>query len=231
MRFVLGLLSGLLGLLAGWFGLAFLVIALAGHDQDGGIAMAAVFQIGPLGGLVGLAAGVGLFLWKGRVRGPATPAGPAPTRTSRPFAVAVLAVTAGLVWWGWWEFVRSPYLGHGFMTLELQFRLPSGMALPASAADVRLAVEEDGQSAIPILPEGRWHGHDGDRPVILASASLSRKTSRRIVRLVMPDVPERVWWLDLPADPDPTPGFTPWRLATPAAAPAIEMNYRLGADR
>ena len=44
MRAALGFLSGLVGMLAGWFGLAFLVIALAGPDRDGGVAMGAFFS-------------------------------------------------------------------------------------------------------------------------------------------------------------------------------------------
>ena len=51
MRFILGLLSALLGALAGWSALAALVIALAGPDRDGGIAMGAFFDIGPIGGV------------------------------------------------------------------------------------------------------------------------------------------------------------------------------------
>ncbi len=66
MRFIIGFLSGVLGLLAGWAGLAFLVIGLAGPDRDGGIAMGAFFQIGPLGGLLGFIAGVVLFIKFGR---------------------------------------------------------------------------------------------------------------------------------------------------------------------
>ena len=128
MRFVLGFLSGLLGMLAGWFALAFLVISLAGPDRDGGIAMGAFFQIGPLGGLVGFVIGVWLFIKIGIVREgvkkgvvregvskdivregvspadaalPTAAAGPARTRISRPFAVAILALAGGLAWWGW----------------------------------------------------------------------------------------------------------------------------------
>jgi hypothetical protein len=33
MRFIFGLMSGLIGMLAGWFGLAFLVVTLAGPDR------------------------------------------------------------------------------------------------------------------------------------------------------------------------------------------------------
>ena len=67
MRFIIGFLSGILGALAGWFGLAMLVISLAGPDRDGGIAMGAFFQIGPIGGIVGFIAGVVLFAKFGMV--------------------------------------------------------------------------------------------------------------------------------------------------------------------
>ncbi len=146
------------------------------------------------------------------------------------FAVAVLVLAGGLAWWGWYELIRSPYLTHGFMTLELQFRLPPGMALPPNATDVHIVLEEGQQQAGVMLGE-RWHGTDGDRRVILASATLSRKTSRRVVNLEFPGVPEQTWQLDLPSDPDPTPGYLPWRFPNGTSTPKIEMNFRLSADR
>jgi hypothetical protein len=239
MRVILGFLSGVLGMLAGWFGLAALAIGLFGPDRDGGLAMGAVFNIGPIGGLAGFIAGVLLFIKKGVVSqdtpspeaelSGASPA-PARTRVSRPFAVAVLVLAGGLAWWVWYELIRSPYLTHGFMTLELQFRIPSGMALPPNATDVHVDVEEGGQHAFVILGAS-WRGTDGDRRGILASASLMRKTSRRVVHLDLPCVPEQTWQLDLPSDPDPTPGYSPWRSPSSAAAPEIEMKFRLSADR
>ena len=158
MRFILGFLSGIIGMLAGWFGLAALVIALAGPDRDGGVAMGAFFNIGPIGGLVGFAAGVLLFVKIGIVsqgtlspdaeRSDAAPAA-ARTRVSPTFAVAVLLIAGGLAWWAWYELIRSPYLTYGFMTLQLQFRLPSGMALPPDVTDVHISVEEGRQPGIP----------------------------------------------------------------------------------
>jgi hypothetical protein len=239
MRFIIGFLSGVLGLLAGWFALAALVVGLGGPDRDGGIAMGAFFNIGPVGALVGFVAGVLLFIKLGLVsQGPSSPdaapsdAAPAPprTRVSPAFAVVVLLLTGGLAWWAWYELIRSPYLTHGYMTLQLQFRLPSGMALPPNATDVHIAVEE-GQQHAEVMLSSSWHGTDGDRRAILASATLSRKTSRRVVKLEFPGVPEQTWQLDLPSDPDPTPGYSPWRLPSGTSAPKIEMNFRLSADR
>ena len=118
MRFVLGFLSGVLGMFAGWCGLAMLAISLAGPDRDGGIAMGAFFQLGPIGGLVGFVLGVWLFVKLGIVRQRASPspdavpattaAQPSRTRISRPYAVVSLALAAGLAWWGWYELIRSP---------------------------------------------------------------------------------------------------------------------------
>jgi hypothetical protein len=240
MRFILGFLSGVIGLLAGWFGLAALVISLAGPDRDGGLSMGAFFNIGPVGGVIGGIAGVLLFIKIGIVseaasspdaeRPDAGAAAPIRTRVSPIFAVAVLGIAAGLGWWAWYELIRSPYLTHGYMTLQLQFRLPAGMALPPDAADVQINVEE-GQQHVDVLLGGSWHGTDGDHRVILASATLSRKTSRRVISLEFPGVAEQSWQLDLSSDPDPTPGYTPWRFASRSSGPKIEMNFRLSADR
>lgn len=233
MHVILGLLSGLLGALAGWLGLAFLVASLAGPDGDGGIAMGAFFDIGPIGGLTGFAAGVWLFVRAGVMRdGTASPdAATAPrTRISRPYAAVLLLLVGGIAWWGWYEFIRSPYLTHGFMTLELQFRLPAGMTLPPNKEDVQIEVSE-GQGHAIVSVTDRWRGHDGERQAILATASLSYKTRDRVVALVLPGVSMQTWRLELASDPDPTPGFSGWRLPTGASAGRIELNYRLKADR
>ena len=159
MRIILGFLSGVLGALAGWSGLAALVVMLAGPDRDGGIAMGAFFDIGPIGGVVGLIAGVWLFVRFGLVRdaspqppaetsdlAPPAQAADAPphraTRLSFPFAVTVVLIVAILGWWGWYELIRSPNLSHGFMTLQIEFRLPAGMTLPDNEEDVQIQVEE-----------------------------------------------------------------------------------------
>jgi hypothetical protein len=222
-------------MLAGWFALAMLVIALAGPDRDGGIAMGAFFNIGPIGGVFGFIGGVLLFVRFGmRRRRDEAVADAAPPearqRVSPVFAVVVVAVAAGLAWWGWYEFIRSPYLSHGFMTLALQFKLPPGMALPPEASDVRIVVTE-GEQPLDVALGPRWRGTDGDRKVILASVTLSRKTGRRAVTLALPGVTEQSWRIDLPNDPDPTPGYSEWRLAGGNATPKIEMNFALSADR
>jgi hypothetical protein len=228
MRIILGFLSGLLGMLAGWFGLAFLIIALVGPDREGGVAMGAFFDIGPIGAVIGFVAGVWLFVRFGMVAA-AAPA-PRQTRISRPFAVAVVAIASGLAWWGWYELIRSPYLTHGDMNLELQFRLPAGMAAPEEDKDVRILLDEGGHFWPGNVKPGGWRAHQGDRAVILAGVSMSYKAWRRTVTLSIPGAPDQAWSIDLPNDPDPTPDFGGWRPSS-RAPNAIELNYRLTSDR
>lgn len=233
MRIILGLLSGLLGALAGWSGLAALVVMIAGPDRDGGIAMGAFFDIGPIGGVVGLIAGVWLFARFGLVRNATQQPSATPhraTQLSLPFAVTVLLIVAILGWWGWYEFIRSPYLSHGFMTLQIEFRLPAGMTLPDKEEDVHIEVEEATGYANAVLP-ANWRAHDGDRKAIISSAFLMYKTRHRAVSLTLPDIPTQRWSIDLSSDPDPTPGFSPWRLAGEPSQTKIEMHFRLSADR
>ncbi len=250
MRIVLGFLSGVIGMLAGWFGLAFLVVALAGPDRDGGTAMGAFFNIGPIGAVIGFGIGVWLFVKFGLVARHAVAAPvpvpsvepasapsvgstadvPAKIRISRPFAIAVVAIVGGLAWWGWYELIRSPYLTHGDMTLALQFRLPAGMAPPADPKDVEIILDEGGQTWPGDLNAKGWLGHQEGRAVILATVSMSYKTWHRTITLSMPGAPSQSWTLNLSYDPNPTSDYTAW-LPSSRAADAIELNYRLTADR
>ena len=115
-------------------------------------------------------------------------------------------------------------------TLDLQFRLPPGMTLPPHKDDVHIDLGEGQQHAIVSLDES-WRGHDGDRQVILATASLMYKASQRVVSLALPGAPPQIWRLDLSSDPDPTPGYSAWRLPSSASATKMEMSFRLRADR
>ena len=254
LRVIIGLFAGILGMLAGWAGLAFLVVSLAGHDQDGGIAMGAFFQIGPIGGVIGFIVGVWLFLKFGIVRRAASPPDsnqPDPSQTdvrqpdakqpdaassafrthiSRPFAIAVVLIVAGLAYEGWYELIRSPYLSHGYMKLDMQFRFPASAVLPTDGDDVHIDVTEGGSRHAMISLGNPWHGHDGDQPGILASAAFSYKAGSRVVRLELPGTPAQIWQLDLSSDPDPTPGYSPFRLPSGSTAMGIEMSYRLSAD-
>jgi len=249
LRIVIGFFAGLLGMLAGWAGLALLVISLAGHDQDGGIAMGAFFQIGPIGGIVGFIVGVWLFIKFGIVRRTTLPSDarqsdarqtdakqpdavvpPVRTHISRPFAIVVILVLAALAYEGWYELIRSPYLSHGYMKLDMQFRFPKGTVLPTVDDDVHIIVTEGGSRQALVSLGNPWHGHDGNQPGILASASLSYKARGRFVSLDIPGVPEQVWQLDLGSDPDPMTDYSPFKLANGPKGTGIELSYRVSTD-
>ena len=155
---------------------------------------------------------------------------PRATRLSLPFAITVLLAVALLGYWGWYELIRSPNLSHGFMTLQVEFRLPAGMSLPDNVEDVHIEVEEASGYANAMLPPN-WRAHDGDRKAIISTVTLMYKTRHRAVSLTLPGVPTQHWSIDLPSDPDPTPGFSPWRTASGPSPAAIEMHFRLSADR
>ena len=109
MRFLVGSVSAVLGLLAGWFALALAVIAVSGPDRDGGIAMGAFFGVGPIGAVAGLVAGLVVFRKLGGVRATPTPPTedePPPAELSRPYAAVVLSLAAVLAAWVWFELLR-----------------------------------------------------------------------------------------------------------------------------
>jgi len=227
MRYIIGFISGILGALAGWFGLAMLVIALAGEDRDGGIAMGAFFQIGPVGGVIGFILGVLVFIKLGQKR-VTTPDGKQRRRAAPLFAIVVVTVAVLLAYWGWYEFIRSPYLTNGYMTLTMQFKLPPDATAPANSDDVHINIYEgSGQTDVIFLPN--WLRKEGDASIITATATLSMKTSSRVVSLEMPGVAPEQWILELPYDPDPTPASR-WQLPNGNPARPIALSYQLGTD-
>lgn len=228
MRYVIGFLSGILGALAGWFSLAMLVIALAGHDQDGGIAMGAFFQIGPVGAVIGFILGALVFIKLGQKR-VSTEDRTQRRRAAPLYALVVVGIAAMLSYWGWYTFIRSPYLTHGFMTLTMQFKLPPDAEVPAASDDVHINIYEgSGQTDVIFLPN--WLRKDGGASIITATATLSMKTQDRVISLEMPGVAVERWILDLPYDPDPTPAASLWRMPDGNPAKPIQLSYQLGAD-
>ena len=66
MRIILAILAGLFGAAAGWTATAFAALIISGYlgisDFEGERAMTAFFGFGPVGGLLGLVAGIVLVL-------------------------------------------------------------------------------------------------------------------------------------------------------------------------
>ena len=113
----------------------------------------------------------------------------------------------------------------------MQFRLPPGITLPPNATDVHISVEEGAQHADVMLGESlardrrRSPGDPRQCDAQQEDEAKGRNTWK------CPGVPEQTWQLDLSGDPDPTPGYSPWRFPGSSSAPKVEMNFHLGADR
>jgi hypothetical protein len=72
MTFLLALLGGIAGLIVGWVITAaatiFIGDLIGASNFEGALGMGAIFGLGPIGGLVGLIAGVWIAIWKRRAR-------------------------------------------------------------------------------------------------------------------------------------------------------------------
>ncbi|MEX0344519.1 MAG: hypothetical protein AB3N20_06320 [Rhizobiaceae bacterium] len=70
MTIILAILAGIAGAAAGWFASSLLYYAIAlglgASDMEGGLAMGAVFAIGPLGAVLGAVAGAGFVIYSRR---------------------------------------------------------------------------------------------------------------------------------------------------------------------
>jgi MFS family permease len=236
MVILFGFVGLILGLIAGavtGFGVGSVCVEIFQVSKfEGGAGMLVFYTFTPAGAIIGGILGAWLLGRLGMKKD-------AEPRISRRFAFVILAIAAGLVWWAWYEFIRSPYLTHGAdaeMTLSMQFRLPPAITLPGRSDDLELAVNDgDGHASVYYgerwLGAGKWYVLDGDRQVLLASAELNQITCWRKVSLRLPNIPEQVWTLDLDADPYPIVEYTHWRRANGASSSKIEMRFRLTADR
>src|SRR5262245_48163726 len=141
MTYVLALLAGIVGAAAGWVAAAAATLLVGGmmgvSDFEGGRAMLAVWGIGPIGGVVGLIAGVALVL---RRRGGLSAGGIA---WRLPLVIAAIAALAAGGLWSLYE-ARPVLTANGpAPRLAFEVRLPAGVAAPARAGDVRVELHTE----------------------------------------------------------------------------------------
>lgn len=185
------IIGGIIGLVAGYFGAAYLSGIVMGwfgvSDFEGQRGMAAVFLFGPIGGLIGLVGGIVLGLRTG---------GKQPVRrTLRHAGIAVLAIlaiaAAGLAI----QYYSVPrpleYDGAG-AALEFELRAPAGFALPsdANAIEVTLDTDLNQQPALwldtPAQRENGWQTLSG-------TVELYYRTSQRLLVFRFPDGRDRIF--------------------------------------
>lgn len=233
MTYLLALIAGIAGAVAGYFLGATLGFGVAGalgvSDFEGGRGMLAAFVLGPAGGLAGLILSAWLVI---RYRGGHRSFGAVIKRLGLvALGIAVIAAAAlGYM------YMTQPILNPSGRTPQLAFeiRLPPGTPLNVKR-DVQLNTEKN------IMP-GSFAAEtrvDADRPVITGVVDVYFRSRWRLLVLKAEGEPERVFSLKLAASPGHMKEFSAWqhvdfvgdpgpqppRKATPADA--FDIRYRL----
>lgn len=235
MLYVLAVLAGIVGAVAGWLVTGAVTAWIAGlygiSDFEGGRAMVAFLGVGPIGGLISMVVSAWLVLRVGK------------GRVSRGRTLArlglVLGGIAALVGTGIWVrlYTLDTYTNTLPPTLEFEIRVPAAMPVPDPSA-LRIELHTDKNVGESQLAD-RWLSAADDHKVIAGSVPLAFKTSSRLLVVFLPDQPTRLFRLPLSRDPQSTRTLGPWRRPEhidvrgedqPRAAPAddpIEMCYRI----
>ncbi|MBZ0141034.1 MAG: hypothetical protein K8H87_14880 [Pseudorhodoplanes sp.] len=206
MNFILALLAGIGGAVAGFFagvGIGNLLAPVFGITSFEGAAGYFVVLIGLLGGLIGLVAAIVLVLrYKAGHRGFRALAG----RGTLVLGAIAALVAAGIA-------IRMATLEHfpGNVTPQLHFeiRLPAGMAEP-----VRRRVDFEMQAGSQRSGgqfKDEWLRRDGDRYVLSGFVPLYTRTAQRILVVSLPDQPRLLFSIGLSATPKTSDQYGAWQ--------------------
>lgn len=207
MTFILALLAGIVGAVAGFFlaatGAAMFAPFLGISSFEGEAGYFAVFLVGPLGGIVSLIVGIVLVLRARGVRSFDAIAGR--------FGLVVLAIIA-LVAAG----IGYMYMERDLVTtsgaapqLAFEIRLPPGAAAPAPN-DVTIHLDSV-KSHMPATVSADKFRRDGERPVIVGSAEIYYRESNRLLVLRLPNQPDQIFTLKIGKDPKHSNELGDWQ--------------------
>jgi MFS family permease len=204
---ILAAIGGLIGAALLWLSTGFVadfLLGLSGMSaREGGRAMVAFFAIGPFGALLGLGLGIWLVLHqRGAHRSLAAFAGALLT------AVLLVAAAYGAVI-GYFKLTDDVLVRNGPPPqLYFEVRLPAGTVLPDKPDSVRVDLDTDKNQMFATLT---GTSSDAGRPVIQGVVDLYFRTSSRMLVLRIQGEPDRLFELDLPANPPNSPDFGPWQ--------------------
>jgi hypothetical protein len=228
MSYLVAAIAGIFGLVAGWAAVAAVIIGLGSvlgvAGGDGGLAMTAFFAAGPIGGFIGLVAGVWLALRRYGASGVAPLI--AHVIVSLAAVGALSAAVAGVFW------INRPYVSTSGLPPSLLFeiRLPNDAAVPAlvSRADaharrspIELQTSENTMSAeIESIATA-----DGS-PVVAGRVEMYYRTRERLLVLKQPSG-DVIFEVNLGATPQQTPDFGPWQPPLSVQGQAQENGYEI----
>lgn len=224
MTLLLSLLAGIVGCVIGWAGAAALTLLLGGYfgvsDFEGGRGMLAIWGIGPIGGLIGLVAGIALVLKKrGRFS-----LGAIAWRLPLVIAGIVALVAAGF----WWMHETRPVLNTNGPAPRLAFevRLPPGLA-PTEGTKAELHTEKN---KMPGLIAREAPRTDAGRAVLAGSVELYYRSGWLLLEVRVPGQHDRIFKLNLPSSPRRSTDMTRWQKADFIAEPGLTQPKKAGAD-
>lgn len=232
MVYLLAVVAGIVAAVLGWLISGALAAWIAGlfgmSDFEGGRGMFAFLAVGPLGGLLAMTAAVWAVLRAGKGRAPLG-------RTLGRLGLALCGIAA-LVGGGIALRLATldTYSDRLPPRLEFELRMP---AAPA-ASDLRVELHTDKNSADALLNR-EWLGDGGGNQTLGGSVELYFKTSSRLLVVMLPGEPVRLFRLHLARAPEPDADFGEWQRADHIdpgggapirAAPPddpIELRYRV----
>ncbi len=209
MTYFIAIVVGIIGAALGWIVAAVLALLIGDllevSNFEGGLGMLAVLGIGPIGGLIGLVAGVWFTLrWRGHV-------GPGAVAWRIPLViVATISLVAGAMWYFYETRPNLSTAQGGTPRLEFEIRLPPGTVPATPLSHIRIELNTE-RNRIPGLVFDKAGRQEGDRLIIVGSVELHYRSSWRLLELIMaPSEPARIFDLKLASSPRHMKDFGPW---------------------
>lgn len=207
MTYVLALLAGIAGAVIGYIAsgsLTAVIANLAGMSNfEGAVGFFAFLGIGPIGGLVGLIAGVWIVLHRRGFR-----AGEIAGRGVLVIAGIVVLAAGTLAF----MYFQRDIIAPNSLPPQLMFeiRLPPGVAAPANQNDVAIMLSTD-KNTMPAWLAKRWVRVEDGRAIVSGGVELYFRTSQRVLDLRRPNEPTRLFTLKLGATPAYSETFGNWQ--------------------
>lgn len=205
MTYLVAILAGIAGAAIGWFATGTITAVIAGmagmSDFEGGRGTFAFLGVAPIGGVVGLIAGILLSLrYYGKLTG---------FRILLTRSAAVMGAIAALVALGILVRLHTlPDLTHPLPRVVFEIRLPPDVKLPEKKA-VRITLDTDKNQTDALL-ETDWITQENGRAVVHGFVDLYKRTTNRLLVLKITGEPDRLFPIRLWGNPGPMASFTDW---------------------